>query len=77
MQLLTTRAMLAVVFRDTPEDQRPKEQTVRKARCTGHGLFANLRYVKVGRRCYYRSDDVAAWLAALPSYRTTSEMECV
>lgn len=74
MDLLTTKAMLARLFGNIPEKDRPTESTVRKCRCTGQGLFAGLPFVKISGRVYYRRADVDAWAASFPAYRTTSEL---
>ena len=43
--------------------------TLQKDRCVGRGI----PYVRVGALVRYRESDVAAWLAALPTRRSTSE----
>ena len=43
--------------------------TLQKDRVAGTGIS----FVRVGRLVRYRPEDVAAWLASLPSYRSTSE----
>ena len=43
--------------------------TLQKDRVYGSGI----PFVKVGRRAMYREGDVAAYLAALPAHRSTSE----
>lgn len=45
-------------------------KTVQKDRCYGSGP----PFVKVGRLVRYRESDVDAYLAALPAYRSTSEV---
>jgi predicted DNA-binding transcriptional regulator AlpA len=44
--------------------------TWQKARLTGTGP----RFVRLGRLVRYRASDVEAWLAARPSFRSTSEI---
>lgn len=44
--------------------------TLQKDRVYGCGI----PFVKIGRKAFYRQSDVDAYLAALPAYRSTSEL---
>lgn len=46
-----------------------KEQTARRERWAGGGP----RFVRVGGRVFYRPADLREWLAALPSFGSTSD----
>jgi hypothetical protein len=43
---------------------------LQKDRCAGGGI----PFIKIGRMVRYRQTDVAAYLAALPAHRSTSEV---
>jgi len=45
--------------------------TLQKDRLAGHGI----PFVRIGRLVRYRPADVAAYLAALPSWRSTAEAD--
>jgi predicted DNA-binding transcriptional regulator AlpA len=46
--------------------------TLQKDRVAGTGI----PFVRLGRQVRYRPEDVAAYLAELPSLRSTSEVDC-
>ena len=74
IELMDTATLLRSVFRDIPESQRPSEQTVRKSRVTGRGMFADLPFIKISGRVFYRRTDVEKWASAFPAYKSTSEL---
>src|SRR5436305_11591191 len=55
--------------RDVEKITRRARSTLQKDRVAGTGI----RFVRLGRLVRYRPEDVAAYLAELPSLRSTSE----
>ena len=47
------------------------QSTLQKDRVAGRGI----RFIRIGRLVRYRRSDVDAYLAALPSYQSTSEAD--
>jgi hypothetical protein len=47
------------------------QSTLQKDRVAGRGI----RFIRIGRLVRYRRSDVNAYLAALPSYQSTSEAD--
>ncbi len=57
--------------RDVEKITGRAQSTLQKDRVAGRGI----RFIRIGRLVRYRRSDVDAYLAALPSYQSTSEAD--
>jgi hypothetical protein len=68
-ELIASKIEILLTDRDVERITRRARKTLQKDRLRGGGI----PFIRLGRLVRYRQTDVAAWIAARPSLRSTSD----